>query len=156
MQPLPVINKRRWDSYIFLTAVPGLLLIVIPMIVDFSSWTESEVNVDADTIYVSSATLIGLATFGSVLGIKLVKGLKAQKRNYMGIGIISVSVMMVIILQWFIMLQACCMDFDSLSFVIWQVGTLGYLMGIIAGFAFILESSLNLESEDSATPSSQS
>ena len=111
---------------------------------------------DPDTIYVSSITLIGLATFGSVLGIKLGKNPESRKWNYLGIGVISVSVIMVITLQWFIMLQACCIDFGSSKFLTLQIGTLLYLMGIIVGFAFVLEPLLSPKSGDSATSSSQS
>ena len=156
MQSQQVINTRRWNIYIACVAVPGFVLIVMSIIVGFSSLTKVEVNVDPNTLYVSSATLIGLATFGSVLGIKLGKDPTSQKWNYLGIGVISVSVMMVIILQWLTMIYACCMHLNSWAFVIWQFGTLIYLMGIIAGFAFVLEPSLSLKSVDSATSSLQS
>ena len=147
------MRLRLWDICLIIAAIPGLVIIFFIQMVDFSIWAVSEINVSVDTIYVSSVTLIGLATFGSVLGIKLGRDLKALKWNYIGIGIVSISVMMVIILQWFVMIQACCRDLDPSIFLALQAGTLFYLVGILVGFIIVLDPILNPKSGDSTTSS---
>ena len=135
---------NRWDSIcITITVTPALFFVIITCTADFSDWEGPDAEVDANALYVSSATLIGLATFGSVLGIKLGKGPKAPVWNNRGVVVIAISSMMLIAMQWLIMLKACCLDFDQPNLVMLHIGTLAYLMGIMIGSAFVLEPSLN-------------
>ena len=142
-------------SVIFAIIVALLLIALIFYIMHPLNWTKS-IKVSSDTLYVSSATLSGLATFGSVLGIKLGKTHESHKWNNIGMMIITISVVFLIILQGMIMLKACCMDFNLWELSVLQWGTMICLIGILLGFAAILEPSLNSQHSDPTKYSSPS
>ena len=141
---------------IFVIIMVLLLTAFIFYIIYYSSGTKSEIKVSPDTLYTSSATLSGLATFGSVLGIKLGKTHESRKWNNMGMMVIVGSVTSWIILQGIVMLKACCLDFDLLELYVFQGGTMVCLIGILLGFAVILGPSLNPQSQTPAKSSSSS
>ena len=113
-------------------------------------------RVNEGDLYTSSATLSGLAVFGSVLGIKLGKSPEAHIWENMGMTVIVGSLTALIILQGIVMLKACCLNFDLLELYMLQGGTVLCLIGILMGFAVILEPSLNSQSQNPAKSSSSS
>ena len=135
---------------VYISIIMTLVAVIITDVADFPDWKWSEVRVNEKTLYASSATLIGLATFGSVLGIKLVKDAKARMTNNVGIIVIFLSVVMLILLQWAIMLKACCLDFDLWELGILHTLTLFCLIGIMVGFVFLLDPLLSHQSSSSA------
>ena len=138
---------------VYISIIVALIVVIITITIHPLDWKESDVKVSRDTAYVSSATLIGLATFGSVLGIKLGKSPEARIWNNRGVFTITCSVLILILLQWLIMLEACCLDSVLLGVGLLHVFTLACLVGIILGFVILLEPSLNPQPKRSTKPS---
>ena len=91
-----------------------------------------------DAIYLSGATLIGLATFGSVIGTRIIKGSKdAQERR--GAVMMAVGPAGVIVAQGFLMFFACCWVYDTGVFYVLHTLTLVFAIMIIFGFGLIVD-----------------
>ena len=75
-----------------------------------------------------------------------------------GIGMIVItsSIVLLVFLQGLVMLKACCLNFDLWELYALQVGTMICLMGILLGFAVILEPSLSSQRQDTTKSSSPS
>ena len=67
-----------------------------------------------DAIYLGGATIIGLATFGSALAIriKIERTARGKSRQQARIGVLLGGALALIISQWVLMLGACCSDGD--------------------------------------------
>lgn len=98
-----------------------------------------------DAIYLGGATLIGLATFGSVIGIRIIAG-KDVKNERLGAALMLSGVVVVIIAQGALMLYACCWGVSSATFYLLIPLTVICSTLIIVAFGHIVETLLKSHS----------
>ena len=97
-------------------------------------------GVDRDTVYLASATILALATFGSVLAVVVSGRPETHKPKRQGASMMFAGVGAVIILQFLIMYGACCSNFDAGYFFILLLFTATALAIVASGFALLLDS----------------
>ena len=98
-----------------------------------------------DAIYMGGATLIGLATFGSVIGSKIITG-ERVKNEILFAALMLSSVAIVIVAQGSLMLYACCWGVNSAVFYLSITLTIVGSILIIAIFGHIVETWLKSRS----------
>ena len=86
-----------------------------------------------DAIYLGAATLIGLATFGSVIGTSIIKGSKGA-RVKSGVSMIAIGTAGVIGMQGLLMLVACCGEVRTYIVYPLIISTMGFVFIAILGF----------------------
>ena len=99
-------------------------------------------GVDRDTVYLASATILALATFGSVLAVVVSGRPEIHKPKGQGASMMFAGVGAVIILQFLIMYGACCSNFDAGYFFILLLFTAVALVIVVGGFARVIDSLL--------------
>ena len=97
-------------------------------------------GVDRDTVYLASATILALATFGSLLAVVVSGRPETHKSKRQGVSMMFAGVGAVIILQFLIMYGACCSNFDAGYFFILLLFTVVALAIVASGFALLLDS----------------
>ena len=100
-----------------------------------------------DAVYTGGATLIGLATFGSVVGAKVITG-KNEKIEYPGAILMIGGAIGVILTQGFVMLHACCGDMDQTALCTFIAVTIVSSFLIVCGFAYIVGELFRLSSKN--------
>ena len=110
-----------------------------------SDW---RLEIERDTLYLASATIIALATFGSLVTVRFLGYSKTLKTRGHGIILMFGGVIVVIVCQSILMYGACCGSINTMGFVGLFGATAVSLVSITIGFAMILESGL----KDSSTP----
>lgn len=102
-------------------------------------WDEnpSKIKVGPNTIYMSGATIISLATFGSILGIRIKPDHKTSKTQSRGFNYIFGGITAVIVLQGILMILACCVGLNSGFLIGVLILTCVALLAIVAGIAII-------------------
>ena len=94
-----------------------------------------------DAIYLGGATLIGLATFGSVIGTRLIKGsYDAQEKK--GVVLMFAGPAGLITAQGIIMFFACCFGVNASVFYVLHTITLVFAIITILGLGYIVEALL--------------
>ena len=88
-------------------------------------------------MYTSGATLIGLATFGSFIGV-VITG-KNKEAEYAGAMLMVGSSISVIVTQGIVMLHACCIDWNQTILCTAIIATIICSFLIVCGFAYIAE-----------------
>ena len=91
-----------------------------------------------DAIYLGAATLIGLATFGSVIGTSITKGSK-DARVKSGASMIALGTAGVIGMQGLLMFAACCWGVHTYVVFILVTLTLVFVFITILGFGRIMD-----------------
>lgn len=99
-----------------------------------------------DAIYLGAATLIGLATFGSLIGARIVTG-SASKKEERGIRFMVGGATAVIMTQGFAMTYACCWDVNSMVLYALVWITIVSSAVTILGFSQIMEVLLRFHSK---------
>ena len=94
-----------------------------------------------DAIYLGGATIIGLATFGSalVIKIKIERTTRGQARQKIQIGVLLGGATGLIISQGILMLHACCGNVNGDTVFVFHFITLGFALAVIFSFGFLLE-----------------
>ena len=92
----------------------------------------------SDAIYLGGATLIGLATFGSVIGTSIIKG-SHDAREQRGATMMTTGTAGVIGAQGFLMFSACCWIVHPYIFYVFLTLTLVFAIMIIFGFGYIVD-----------------
>ena len=99
------------------------------------SW---ELDVKRDTMYLASATIIGLATFGSLVSVRVLGDPITLKLRTQGFFMMYIGVIVVIICQFFLMYGACCGNISMIGFIGYFGVTVAALLSITIGAAQIL------------------
>ena len=102
-----------------------------------------EVGVKKDTVYLASATIVALATFGSLVSIRVFGNPKTLKSRTWGFGMIFSGVLLVLISQSALMYGACCGSISATGFSCFFRWTVVGLIAIAYGSILILDSELN-------------
>ena len=100
--------------------------------------------IDRETIYAASATLMGFATFGSILGMRL-SGSVAEVHRFVGAITMICGMVGVIFTQAQIMYRACCDVLSNDIMGLFIAGTAGTLTTIVVGFAIIVEGQIKYQ-----------
>ena len=167
--------KGRWLGWPFkvaaTTVLAGLILIAVtyPYPVDSERPQEDdgwEIDVKRNTVYLASATIIALATFGSLVTIRVLGNPKilkpkapnpkilkpkASKLRNRGFVLISGGIGSVIISQSGLMYFACCGSMNGLLFSSFFLLTVAALLFVTVGFAMIRDSESTNEEDLSST-----
>ena len=109
------------------------------------------VEVGRDTVYLASATIVGLATFGSLLSVRVLGSPKTLKPRKRGFFIISIGVGMTIGFQSILMHKACCGSISAVLFDCLFLATVVALVLIACGFSLIRDSWFK-DGTDSSSP----
>ena len=111
-----------------------------------------EVGVERDTVYLASATIIALATFGSMVTIRVLGKPQTRKFREQGIVMMSGGIGAAITVQSLLMYGACCGSMDKTLLSIFLVMATTTIIFVIIGFARILDSWLTDEKDPSKAP----
>ena len=103
--PYPVDSERLPEVDVILRSETTGDVWVIEAEREDNDW---EISVERDTVYLASATIVGLATFGSLLSVRVLGSPKTLKPRKRGFFIISIGVGMTIGFQSILMHKACC------------------------------------------------
>ena len=104
-----------------------------------------------DAIYLGGATLIGLATFGSVIGTRLIKGSNdAQEKR--GVVLMFAGLAGLITAQGILMFFACCWRVNTGAFYVWHTITLVFAIITVLGLGYIVEALFRSSSSKSHAP----
>ena len=102
-----------------------------------------KVDVERDTAYLASATIIALATFGSLVSIRVFGNPETLKSRTWGFGMIFGGVVAVIIFQSLLMYGACCGNINATGFSCFFWWTVAGLIAIAYGSILLRDSELN-------------
>ena len=108
---------------------------------------DAPVSLPKDAIYTGGATIIGLAAFGSVIGARVITG-KNEKIEYPGAILMIGGAVGVIIIQGFVMWDACCTDLNQTAFRTYIIVTTVSSILIILGFSHIVSELFRLGSKN--------
>ena len=106
-----------------------------------------KIDVDRGTVYLASATIISLATFGSLVTVRVIGSPKTLKPRMRGFVTMFSGVLVVIIIQSILMYSACCGSMSTIGLGGLFFATVLALTSIIIGFAMIMESWFKEEKE---------
>ena len=127
-----------------------LVLVIVSGIIDASKhnadsdqnavgWTN---GLSRDAAYTSSATLAGLAIFGSVLGVRLSTKTEAGSKRNAGVVTMLGGVIATVSIHGKFMHYACCQDFHEVWFGLMVIVTVIAMLAIVIGFTLIIEASI--------------
>ena len=102
-----------------------------------------KVDVERDTAYLASATIVALATFGSLVSIRVFGNPETLKSRTWGFGMVFGGVVAVIIFQSFLMYEACCGNINATGFSCFFLWTVVGLIAIAYGSILLRDSELN-------------
>lgn len=136
-----------WIPFGILTTV---LAIVILFGAEESTFTTNPI-VNPGDVYTAAATIAGLAVFGSVLGVKISGSTETYPNRFIGAITMICGSISVIIIQVWIMYQACCVGLNNTIFLLYLTGTVITLAAIIFGFTSILDVWIRRPSIDGGT-----
>ncbi len=109
-----------------------------------------ELDVKRDTVYLASATIVGFATFGSFVAVRVLGNPKTHGHRKLGSSMMFGGAAIVIIYHSFFMYIACCGSINAEQFtsLIWI--TITTLIAIASGSILILNSWLKDEEDSSS------
>ena len=171
--PYPVDSERLPEVDVILRSETTDEVWVIEAEREDDDW---EIGVERDTVYLASATIIALATFGSLVTIRVLGKPKIPKlrihkpkiskprihklrihkpkistlKNW-GLGLTSGGSGSVILSQSFLMYGACCDNINMTMFIGFFVMTMVALLVVAFGFALIRDSEPTNEEDPSST-----
>ena len=102
---------------------------------------ESLINIHPDAVYGGAATIVGLATFGSILSLRFSKSHKRYGPVETGTATVLASITALIFVQGFLMLITCCGDLTQNVFVFILAASLTCLLMAIWGLSYTLDPS---------------
>ena len=97
-----------------------------------------QIKISPDTVYVGAATIIGLATFGSVLGLRFSRIHERHGTVEVGTAIILGAIVLLIFVQGNLMFSACCGNLSPDTFAFMLALSITSLIVAIFGFGYIL------------------
>ena len=109
-------------------------------------------NVDRDTVYLASATIVGLATFGSLVTIRALGKPKTRRARKWGSVLMFGGAISVVIYQSSLMYGACCGSVNAIQFTGSVLLTVGAMITISLGFVLVMDAWLKDEEDPSNTP----
>ena len=109
------------------------------------------VEVERDTVYLASATIVSLATFGSLVTIRILGTSKTREARKWGAVVVFSGVGGVIFYQFFLMHVACCSTINASQFAGFLWLTAAVLMSIALGCGLIIDSGFRDEEDPSST-----
>ena len=109
------------------------------------------VEVERDTVYLASATIVSLATFGSLVTIRILGTPKTRAARKWGAVVVFSGVGGVIFYQLFLMHIACCSTINASQFAGFLWLTAAALMSIALGCGLIIDSGFRDEEDPSST-----
>ena len=110
------------------------------------------VEVGRDTVYLASATIIGLATFGSLVSVRIIGKPRTHGHRTLGLVLMYTGALTVIGYHSYFMYSACCGNTNVMLFVGLFVLTVVGLILVAFGSFLILDSGLT---GDKKPPSTQ-
>ena len=110
------------------------------------------VEVERDTVYLASATIASLATFGSLVTIRILGTPKTRAARKWGAVVVFSGVGGVIFYQIFLMHIACCSTINAPQFAGFLWLTAAALMSIALGCGLIIDSGFKDEEVPSRAP----
>ena len=153
-----IFHDWSWSRYLGLLMVATILLTFMPGVFVLGSPTSDTRNaenqsdqsdrinpVSSDALFMGSATILGLATFGSLLGLMSSSIHKYGKAPIYAVGIASA---LIVIFSTWLMHFACCQDTGPL-----ETGVPVILIGA-AAFAIIATTAYIIEKRSQNTDSS--
>ena len=109
------------------------------------------VEVGRDTVYLASATIVGLATFGSLVSVRIISKPKTHGRRTLGLVLMYTGALTVIGYHSYFMYSACCGSTNVMLFVSLFVLTVLGLVFVAFGSFLILDSELTGEKKPPST-----
>ena len=110
-----------------------------------------ELDVERDTVYLASATIVGLATFGSLVSIRIIGKPKTHGHRTLGLILMYTGAITVIGYHSFFMYNACCGNINVMQFIGLFVITVLSLGLVAFGSLLILDSGSTEEKKPSST-----
>ena len=104
------------------------------------------IKIERDTVYLASATIIGLATFGSLVTVRAIGKPETRESRKWGLILMYGGVLVVISYHSFFMYNACCGGINVMQFGGLFVTTVVALISIAFGSVLFLDVGLNDES----------
>ena len=133
----PVVSERPAEvDLIFRSETTGDVWVVEAKGVD-DHWP---VEVERDTVYLASATIVSLATFGSLVTIRILGTPKTREARKWGAVIVFSGVVGVIGYQSLLMYSACCSTINASQFAGFLWLTAAVLALIAFGCGLIMDS----------------
>ena len=101
-----------------------------------------KIDVERDTVYLASATIVGLATFGSLVSVRIIGKPKTHGHRTLGLILMYTGAITVTGYHSFIMYNACCGSINVAPFIVLFVMTVLGLGLVAFGSLLILDSEL--------------
>ena len=121
----------------FLTVM--LMLTGILFVESYSDHEEEydDIKVHADTMYIAAATIMSLAAFGSVLGMRFDDIRQPNSYRRLGALVMVVGTLGTISVQANIMRDICCTGTNAADFQMYLFGTMFTLFLTVTGFVIM-------------------
>ena len=145
----PVIHVGTLDphNWVIMSEATGETWVIEAERVD-DDW---KIDVDRDTVYLASATIVGLATFGSLMTVRVFGKPKTSNTRAWGFSIMFAGMLFLIVFQSILMYVTCCSGADSVAFTILFSVTVMFLVFIAIGFFLIVGASFKDEVDSSSS-----
>ena len=132
----------------------GFLVVMLAMagILFVESYSDHEeeyddIKVHADTMYIAAATIMSLAAFGSVLGMRFDDIRQPNSYRRTGALVMVVGTLGTIIIQANIMRDVCCTGTSTADFQWYLFGTMMTLFFTVAGFVIMQDAKRRKEDQ---------
>ena len=142
-------NKSSKINTFAIVFALGLILVGITLLYLALDQTKWEVSIERDTVYLASATIVGLATFGSLVTVRVIGRPKTHKPRKHGVILMYGGTIVVINYHSLFMYSACCSGINEAQFIILFITTVAALVAIAFGSVLMLDSRLNEEKDPS-------
>lgn len=95
-------------------------------------------RIDADTVYIASATILALTSFGSIVGVRISSERETARVQAGGITLMLGSVMAIVFVQVWVMITACCGELAQSGYKCAMMGTAVLLICVLLGHAAVV------------------
>lgn len=100
-------------------------------------------------ILTASATILGLASLGSLIGIRLSSDLKQAETQRAGVAMVASCIILVITIQVLSMMHACCYELKSSTYMGYLVTTGISCIAIMCGYTVVVSAQAKESEYDS-------
>ena len=129
-----------------------LALLVVSLVSDEPLSKETD-NVKNDAVYMGAATIIGLATFGSILSLRITITSESYKKKLKAVSMIIYGAAGVVATQGCLMILLCCVKLPpSVLFMANTLTVIG-IGAILVGTARMMEEQFSHHGPDHSEPS---
>ena len=131
--------SAHYKDVVYLGIMALLLTLLVVSLVSDEPLGKTTGSLDNNAVYMGAATIIGLATFGSILGLRITITSESYKKKLKAVGMIIYGATGVAIIQGCLMVFLCCVKLPPSVLFIANALTVIGIGAILLGVAMMMD-----------------